>query len=1005
MRIAALTCRSFYSLLRGSVSVPRWVEKAAEYGYGAVGLADVNSMSGVVDLCQAAAKTSVLPIVGVEILTDRHRAILLAEDDRGYGNLCRITTARNLMPGFDLVEQLKVRHEGVVCISAQPGFVEKLKGFFRQGCLFAGCRDVQEAQAAIAGGVEPIVWTGCNWLQDRDIEIAKLLARIRHLSGAGTGPGDGDSFDTLVPVKEVERKFQSCPRALANADRLVERYRFQLLKGKPILPRITLDNGTTGDRELARLCHLGVARRYSPAGHEVIKRLEYELATVRQNGFSDYFLVVHEIVNFAKRNNIPVEVRGSAAGSLLAHVLGFTRVCPIENRLYFERFMNPGRTDCPDIDIDLCWRRRDEVIRFCYEHWGFEHVAMVCNVNRYRLRSAIRDVGRALGLPAEQINQLAREGKIKETSPIYRLAEKLVDIPRHLGVHCGGIVVTPGPVCEIAPLERANKGVIITQYDKDAAEAVGLVKIDLLGNRSLSTVHEAIQIVNAGLGGINGHPTFDPDDTKTAEMLSKGDSLGVFQSESPGMRQLLRGLKVKSKRDLAIALSLIRPGPASGGMKNEFIERHVHGKAFTYLHPKIEKLLGDTYGVMLYQEDVMRIAVEVAGYTVAEADRFRSEVSKKVSAARVQAQYADFVHRRAPQAGIERRTAEAIWDEVLRFAAYSYCKAHATVYANIAWETAWLKAHYPAAFYCSLLNNHQGMYPLRVYVWDAKRHGAAVLPPHVNHSEIEWSLQNGTIRAGLNIVKGLCGGTARAIIEQRQKARFRDLDDLRRRVRFRRPELQNLVHVGACDGLGSTRPAMLSRLRFAPPAQDQLLLFDLRGASVPARLVAWASRPWIRDHGQDARATQSCGDARPTMSVETLPDYDRIAKLEAELDVTGIPFCLHPAVLLPERYVPANRLPGFLGKRVAVAGFVATARRARTSDNRVMGFVTLEDATGLIEVSFFPDKLAQYKTICSYGGPVWVSGRVVEHLSSLSLDGSAGGKIGQSASALAVLSS
>ncbi|MBM4029290.1 MAG: DNA polymerase III subunit alpha, partial [Planctomycetes bacterium] len=931
-------------------------------------------------------------------------------------------------------------------------------------------------------------------LENEDIEIAKLLARIRQLSVAGAGPErvcekggivkagrpwrwfgareirhrqapkrvpnrdesrlgaqtplddatqrmlvshapseDHSGFDTLTPVSDIEQRFRHHPRALANADQLVERCRFQLLSGQPILPKVQFGNGTSGDRELARLCHVGLAQRYHPASHEAIQRLEYELATVRKNGFSDYFLVVHEIVGFAKRNRIPVEVRGSAAGSLIAHVLGFTRVCPLENRLYFERFMNPGRTDCPDIDIDLCWRRRDEVIRFCYEHWGFERVAMVCNINRYRLRSAIRDVGRALGLPLEQINQLARAGKIKETSPVYRLAQKLVGIPRHLGVHCGGIVVTPDPVCEIAPLERANKGVIITQYDKDAAEAVGLVKIDLLGNRSLSTVHEAIQIVNAGgngeaLGSVKlevgrlkseashsglqtvnlrlqtlapaypaaggsgkavgsaqalpmadqqGHrqapktplaaatrllpPTtlawtehyaFDPNDAKTAQMLREGDSLGVFQSESPGMRQLLRGLKVQSKKDLAIALSLIRPGPASGGMKNEFILRHVHGKAFTYLHPKIEKLLGDTHGVMLYQEDVMRIAVEVAGYTVAEADRFRSEVSKKVSAARVQAQYVDFVHRRAEQAGLERRVAEAIWDEVLRFAAYSYCKAHATVYANIAWETAWLKAHYPAAFYCSLFNNHQGMYPLRVYVWDAKRHGVSVLPPHVNHSGIEWSFHNGAIRAGLNIVKGVCGQTARTIIAQRLKAPFRDLDDLRRRVRFRKPELQNLIHVGACDGLGPTRPAMLSRVRFAPPSLEQPMLFDiwvlptpmsLRGAQRRSNLNP-ANEKLLRCARNDMT---SCGDARPTKSFEPLPDYDTIAKLEAELDVTGIPFCLHPAVLLPKHYVPADRLQGFIGKRITVAGFVATARRARTSDNRVMGFVTIEDATGL----------------------------------------------------------
>jgi len=994
MRIAALTCRSFYSLLRGAVSVRRWVEKTAEYGYGAVALADVNSMSGVVDLCETAGETDVVPIIGVEILTDSQWAILLAEDRIGYGNLCRITTARNLDSRFDLIEQLRADSRGVICICSQPKLLGELKEFVPRDYLFAGCSDPEKAEQTAVQGAEPIAWTGVNWLEDDDVEIAKLLARIRRLSVSGAGPDDGCGFGTLVTAKELERRFQRCPAALANADRLVERCSFQLLTGRPILPRVELAKGTTSDIELARLCHRGLAQRYSPASHAVIKRLEYELATVKKNGFSDYFLVVHEIVNFAKRNSIPVEVRGSAAGALIAHVLGFTRVCPVENRLYFERFMNPGRTDCPDIDIDFCWRRRDEVIRFCYERWGSERVAMVCNINRYRLRSAIRDVGRAMGLEPVQINQLAWEGKIKRSSPIYRLAEKLVDIPRHLGVHCGGIVVTPYPVWQIAPLERANKGVVITQYDKDAVEAVGLVKIDLLGNRSLSTVNEAIQIVHATHNG-DSDLSFDPGDAKTAEMLSAGESLGVFQSESPGMRQLLRGLKVKSKKDLAIALSLIRPGPASGGMKSEFIERHVNGKPFKYLHPKIEKLLGDTYGVMLYQEDVMRIAVEVAGYTVADADRFRSEVSKKVSPSRLQAQYVDFVRVRADRAGIDRRTAETIWDEVLRFAAYSYCKAHATVYANIAWETAYLKAHYPAQFYCSLFNNHQGMYPLRVYVWDAKRHGVKVLPPHVNHSDVEWSFRANAIRAGLNIVKGLSGGTARAIIEQRQVREFTDLDDLRGRVRFRRPELQNLIHVGACDGLGPTRPAMLSGLRFDLPPQGQPMLFDIyRGGSV--------------------------GD---------LPDYDRVAKLAAELDVTGIPFTMHPAVLLPNRHVPggsvkaeglgdgttafeqrhrqaafdaathwnryvtATRLGGFVGKRVTVAGFVATARRARTNDNRVMGFVTVEDATGLIEVSFFPDQISLYRTICSYGGPVWVSGKVTEHLSSICLDATACGRM------------
>jgi DNA polymerase III alpha subunit len=500
MRIAALTCRSFYSLLRGAVSVERWVAQAAECGYGAVALADVNSLAGAVDLWKAAEGSGVRPILGVEILTETQRAILLAENRRGYENLCRITTARNLDPRFDLVEQLNRDCRGVICLCNVPALLSELRHVFGKGYLFVGCHDAEEAARACAVGFEPIAWRHADRLQESDIEILKLLNRIRVMSVAGAGPRDPCGLNAMIPAREMEQKFTKVPRALLHADEMVPRCDFRLLTGKPILPKVRLAAGETSDRELARLCHRGLAKRYNPVSGDVLRRLEYELATVKQNGFSDYFLVVHEIVHFARQNGIPVEVRGSAAGALISYVLGFTRVCPIENRLYFERFMNPGRTDCPDIDIDLCWRKRDEVIRFCYERWGFENVAMVCNVNRYRLRSAIRDAGRALGLEPVQINQLTRGGKVRETSAVYRLAKGLVGIPRHLGVHCGGIVVTPSPVSHIAPLERAHKGVVITQYDKDAAEAIGLVKIDLLGNRALSTGNGAIEIIDRGHG-------------------------------------------------------------------------------------------------------------------------------------------------------------------------------------------------------------------------------------------------------------------------------------------------------------------------------------------------------------------------------------------------------------------------------------------------------------------------------------------------------------------------
>ena len=949
MRIAALGCRSVYSLLRGSVSVQRWVHKAKECGYGAIALADVNSMYGAVDFCRSAEQADIKPILGVEILTNTQRAVLLAENSAGYKNLCRITTARNLDPNFDLIEQLRNHSKGLICICDQQPLLKTLKRILHKEDLFAGCQNSAETARATRNKIKPIAYTHFNYLEESDIVIIRLLDKIRQLSVAGPGPQDHCGFKPLIPEEQFKRKFWNHREAITNAEQIVQRCNFHLLNGRYHLPKIKLPQGKNANTELARRCHWGLARKYNPVSVEVVKRLEHELAVIRKNRFSDYFLVVHQIISFAKQKRIPVEVRGSAAGSLVSYVLGFTRVCPIENNLYFERFMNPGRKDCPDIDIDFCWRRRDEVIRFCYDNWGTDYVAMVSNINRYRRRSAIRDVARAFGVEPSEINQLVKQRGVNADSVIYQLAEKIIGIPRHLGVHCGGIVITPRPVREIAPLELATKGVIVTQYDKDAAEAVGLIKIDLLGNRALSTVNDAVNIIRSPTPHLNVD-IVDSTDEKTATMLSVGDSLGVFQCESPGMRQLLRGLKVKSKRDVAIALSLIRPGPASGGMKTEFIERYLYGKPFTYLHPKMKEVLGDTYGVMLYQEDVMRIAVEVAGYSIGDADRFRSEVSKKVSASRLQKQYEDFVYSRADGVGMDRYAAEAIWEQILRFAAYSYCKAHATVYANIAWQTAFLKANYAQQFYTSLLNNHHGMYPLRIYVWDAIRHGIRILPPHVNKSDVKWTADDKAIRAGLNIIKGLSFTTVNALLEQRNIRPFVDIDDLRRRVRFRKPELQNLIHVGACDGLGESRPSMLGQLYLTPVNPDQLLLFDIYN------------------------------------NLSQLPEYNRVEKLKAEIDVTGIPLSLHPTVLFRSGFTSAATLDRFINEEVTVAGFIATARRAKTNDGRIVGFVTLEDSSGLTEVTFFPDQIEKYNGICTASGPVWVTGKVTEHLSSIALE-------------------
>ncbi|MDH7598879.1 MAG: PHP domain-containing protein [Sedimentisphaerales bacterium] len=936
-----LTCRSYYSLLNSALPVERLVEQAAKAGYGYVALTDVDTLSGAVDLWRAANKAGIVPILGAEVVWAGRSVILIIEDRIGYRNLCKILTARHMDPSFDLIGHLEAYHEGLACICDRVDLLDRLRQVLPKDHLFVRADLWIQLRPGYRVGLQPLACTRVGYIDQTDLTITRLLQLIGRIATTPIPRLDPD-LEPIIPESRWRQRFAGCPGALGAANSLAERCRFDLLDHGLILPRIQVQEGMTAHRQLARLCHIGLAERYRPVNEQVLSRLEYELRTIQAHGFSDYFLVVYQIVSFAKQRQIPVEVRGSAAGSLVSYVLGFTRVCPITNGLYFERFMNPGRTDCPDIDIDLCWRRRDEVIRFCFEHWGLEHVAMVCNIQRYRRRGAMRDVVRALGLTGWKNNGVV--GRL-----IWRLAEGLIGIPRHIGVHCGGMIITPCPVTDLAPVQMAAKGVPIIQYDKDAAEAIGLVKIDLLGNRALSTVDQAVEIIGGHRGTLDIETAADPSDQATAWLLSCGDSLGVFQSESPGMRQLLQGLHVSSERELAIALSLIRPGPASGGMKAEFIERHLYKKPFKYLHPRLEALLADTHGVMLYQEDVMRIAVELIGYTVAEADRFRSEVSKEVCPGRLHAQYLDFVYNRAVQWGIDRCTAERIWDELLRFAAYSYCKAHATVYAHIAWQTAYLKAHYPLAFYCSLFNNHHGMYPMRVYVWDAKRHGISILPPHVNHSEIDWTIEGNAIRAGLRIVRGLNTGVMEAIVQQRP---FRDLDDLRSRVRFPRGQLEDLIRLGACDGLGRSRPEMLNQASGFRMGPNERYLFDMGN-----------------------------------METRDYSDFNKIERLRVEVEITGIPFSLHPEQLLRTPHIQASRLVDFMDRNVTVAGIVAAARKARTQDGKVMGFVTLEDSTGLVEVSFFPDRIGLYDKISSYPGPVWITGKVNRHMGSLSIDG------------------
>ncbi len=496
-----------------------------------------------------------------------------------------------------------------------------------------------------------------------------------------------------------------------------------------------------------------------PSAPEVARRLDYELAVIDDLHFSEYFLIVWDIVNFALRKGIPIVGRGSAANSLVAYCLGITSADPLAHDLYFERFLNRSRTDCPDIDLDLCWRRRDEVLRYVYERHGADRVAMVSNHNTYQARSAFRDVARVFGLPMEEINRLSAMlphysaesiRDAKELFPeardfpldrepyrtIVARAEALDGFPRHLSIHIGGIVIGDRPLTDYLPLERATKGIVVTQFEMNAVEAIGLVKIDLLGHRSLSLIADTVVAVKRNRGDAVALAQIPDGDRETAALLRAGRTIGCFQIESPGMRSLLQMIRAESRLDVIHALSLIRPGPSGSGMKERFVRRRLGEEPAAYLDPRLEKVLGDTHGVMLFQEDILKVAAVIAGFTLEDGDTLRQAISKKRSPERIAALQERFL-RGAAGRGVRPETAGEIWKLIQNFAGYSYCKAHAVTYGAISYQAAYLKAHYPAEFLCAVMANQGGFYETREYLEEARRWGVRILPPDVALSGVE----------------------------------------------------------------------------------------------------------------------------------------------------------------------------------------------------------------------------------------------------------------------------
>ncbi len=1097
-----LHVRSEHSHLYGAGRLDELLETARALGYHDLALTDRNGLYGSIAFYRKAREAGLKPILGAELIEGapaggrpgdppgagaargshgppnvpgcsrirlgrldrlgglgrlgRHsRAVLLARNLEGYRTLCRLVTARHLNPAFDLAEAVAADHQGLYVLVPDAALLARLAGRVPEGRLFAMLEEFGDRSMGLAN--DGLARASSR----RRIPLVASGAVAFHAPGRYRAHRTLRAIATLTTVSDVDRRelahpkaylkgpdemaalFRRRPEAAANTVRIAADCNLDLPFGRPIFPSATIPKGETPYSYLAQLAFAGLTARYRPLRPAAVRRLEKELAVIDRLGFADYFLIMHEIVAWARRQDIPCVARGSAAGSLVAWCLGLSGVDPLKYGLLFERFLNLERADCPDIDLDICWRSRDQVIQHVYDTCGAARVAMISTHQSFQAKSAFREVAKAHGLPPEEVNRLSRRlpygaaasipdavlsfpelrdfpvGR-EDIARILETAAVLNSFPRHLSVHVGGLVIGDRPLTDYLPLQTAAKGIVITQYDAEAVEAVGLVKMDLLAQRSLSIIQTAVREIEKNHGVRIDPEAIRDGDRGAAAILARGDTFGCFQIESPGMRNLLKMMGAKRRMDVILGLSLIRPGPASSGMKDRFIRRRRGLAPAEYLHPALREVLADTYGVMLYQEDVIRVAHAAAGFTPAEADRLRKDLAKGAPPKRIQAWRTRFI-RACLARGAPRADAETLWDRVAQFAGYSYCKAHACTYGEIAYRAVYLRAHWPAEFAAAVLANQAGYYERRTYLEDARRRGCPILALDVNASDIEpsteWvlvdeeSLAGGldgnraaafpgrreshlspvsagglgrppagpspsrrvAVRMGLMDVRGLSQRAMRRIVASRQAdGPYRSVADLMARVRLSREEAENLATAGAMDSLASNRPAALWQVHAlleSPRSQGPLF--------------------------EDAADPPPCPD---------LADYEPLKKLELEDQLLGMtpsanPMAIYrpliesspPSASSPPRQrrdIPIHRITDLAdhpGGEVTVAGIVFAERRARTKTGEFLKFFSLEDETGVIEAVLLPDAYQRLGHRLATRGPYLVTGTLEDRFGAMSL--------------------
>ncbi len=958
-----LEVHSHYTLLGGTASVGSLAARAAADGLSHLALTDTNVLYGAVAFARACREARVGPILGMAVTMAAPgparegeplgRLVLLASGPAGYRSLCRLSSRLQASPDREALaarglawEDLQAQRDGLICLSGgRMGWLERylragdgpaahlyagrLAGIFGEQAYLSleihGPADLATARQVVALGrrlglpavaVQPVYCLAPG--ETGRLRLLAAIDRNCHLEAVPPEalPAGGDreaDLHWLSPAQVAER-FPGLNDALAASGEIAARCRPALPDGRPIWPALALPAGQTPDEALAGEAGRGLAARYGPqppAGAN--ERLNRELAAIGAHGYAPLFVIVADIVRFARQTGVPVSTRGSVANSLVAYCLGITAVDPLLHDLLFERFLNPARADVPDIDLDFCSRRRDEVLEYVRQAYGAEHVALVGTVSTMRPRSAVWETGKAYGLDEAQIKRLvARLPRDWHPDPRRRdrrtvddlLAElddprlrevvsaayAVVGQPHHLSVHPGGVVITPGPLTDVVPVQWAPKGFLITQFDHKDVEALGLPKMDLLGISALTVLADAAELVREHQAPGFRLEDIPPDDPSTGELLARGETIGVFQCESEGAQRTLRKLRAHNVHDLAIANAFFKPGPATGGMAATFVRRYRGAEPVTYLHPSLAPILGPTYGVLIFQEQILRVARDVAGFDWAQADHLRRGASK-FGAAEMEAMREQFVQgcrRPVPQGpAFTLDQATRLWEQVVAFAGYGFNQGHATAYADVSYRSAYLKAHWPAEFLCARLMGWGGFHHQAIYIAEAQRLGIAVRPPHVNYSRALFTLtEPATLWMGLGQVRGLRHASAEAIIARRADGPYDGPRDLLARVPLQPKEIVHLIKSGALDGLGASRAALLAEaqgVRHAGSALQMAFPFErtVPAPESPEQCLAW------------------------------------------ELELLGQPLSVHPLDPLRDRlpgHLPLGRLPDLPGRPVLVAG-------------------------------------------------------------------------------------